>query len=363
MALWKRAKIYFVDISAPDGSRIRHSTGTSDREKAKEYHDRLKAQLWDLTRLKQKPKRTWDEAALRWLKEKAHKKSYRDDVQRIRWFTGHLRGKTLDQIDRSLVDGIVTGHIKGSDRTKDIYVALIRAIFRRAMREWDWIDQVPAFKTYSRGGQVRVRWITEEQAEQLLRELPGHQREVVVFALATGLRQGNVLDLTWDRIQLDRRMAMIEHGDTKNQDALGVPLNDLAMAVLLRQQGKHETSVFTYRGEPLRSANTRAWRKALQRAGIIDFRWHDLRHTWASWLRQNDVPTWVLQELGGWKSEAMVRRYAHMSVKHLQPYADQLIFDPDRGQSRERQKSAEADVTKSPTKPPARGLRLVINNV
>lgn len=61
-------------------------------------------------------------------------------------------------------------------------------------------------------------------------------------------------------------------------------------------------------------------------APIADFRWHDLRHIWASWLRQNDVPTWVLQKLGGWKSESMVRRYAHMSVKHLAPYADQLTF-------------------------------------
>jgi hypothetical protein len=66
----------------------------------------------------------------------------------------------------------------------------------------------------------------------------------------------------------------------------------------------------------------------LKSCGIRDFRWHDLRHTWATWLRQADVPTWVLQELGGWKSETMVRRYAHISVKHLQPYADQLIV-PD----------------------------------
>ena len=351
MALWKRANIYAVDITAPDGTRIRHSTGTSNREKAKEYHDKLKAELWDLTRLKQKPKRTWDETALRWLKEKAHKKSYRDDVQRIRWFTGHLRGKTLDQIDRSQVDRIVTKHIHGSDRTKDLYVALIRAMFRRAMREWEWIETTPAFKTYSTGGKVRVRWITESQAQTLLAELPEHQREVVVFALSTGLRQGNVLGLTWGQVHLDRRMAMIEHGDTKNGEALGVPLNDIAMAVLLRQQGKHETSVFTFRGKPLRSENTRAWRAALVKAGITNFRWHDLRHTWASWLRQNDVPTWVLQELGGWKSETMVRRYAHMSVKHLQPYADQLIFRPDVGTPAKPQESVGAHDTKSPTLP------------
>ncbi|MGV7120457.1 tyrosine-type recombinase/integrase [Sphingopyxis sp. 550A] len=362
MALWKRAGIYNVDITAPDGSRIRRSAGTTDRAKAKEYHDRLKAELWDLARLKRKPLRSWDEAAVRWLKEKSHKKSYRDDVQRIRWWTGHLRGKTLDQIDRGLIDRLVTKHVQASDRTKDLYVALIRAMFRRAMREWEWIDHVPAFKTYSRGGQVRVRWITEEQAERLLRELPDHQREVAVFALSTGLRQGNVLDLTWDRVQLARRMARIEHGDTKNGNALGVPLNDLAMAVLQRQLGKHETHVFTYRGEPLRSANTRAWRKALARCGITNFRWHDLRHTWASWLRQNDVPTWVLQELGGWKSETMVRRYAHLSVKHLQPYADQLIFAPKIGLSEKVQETAEGNDTKSPTSAPEGGLRVVARN-
>ena len=68
-------------------------------------------------------------------------------------------------------------------------------------------------------------------------------------------------------------------------------------------------------------------------------------------LRQSDVPTWVLQELGGWKSESMVRRYAHMWVKHLQPYADQLTFVPKIREDREAQKTAEADGAKSPTVP------------
>lgn len=361
MALWKRARIYHVDIASPDGSRVRHTTGTTDRTKAKEYHDKLKAELWDLSRLKQKPKRSWDEAALRWLKEKAHKKSLRDDVQRIRWFTGHLRGKTLDQIDRSLVDRLITTHIHAADRTKDLYVALVRAIFRMAMREWEWIDTMPAFKTYEKGKKVRVRWITHEQAKALLLELPEHQRDVVVFALSTGLRQGNVLGLTWDRVFMERRTATVDHGDTKNDEALGVALNDIAVAVLMRQQGKHKTAVFTYRGERLRSANTRAWRKALVRAGITNFRWHDLRHTWASWLRQAGVPTWVLQELGGWKSESMVRRYAHMSVDHLQPYADRLGFEPDLEMERVR-RSEGAYVTKPPTKLAASGLRLVASN-
>jgi integrase len=363
MALWKRAGIYYVKLTSPDGTLLRRSTGTTDRTKAQECHDRLKAQLWDLAHLKKKPKRTWDEAALRWLKEKAHKKSLRDDVSRIRWFTPHLRGRTLDQVSRELIDRLISrGLSRRSDRTKDLYVALIRAIFRKAMREWEWIETMPAFRTYAKGGKVRVRYLTQAQAEAVLAKLPDHQREVVLFALGTGLRQRNILDLTWDRVDLERRIATIDGHDTKNGEALGVPLNEVAVAVLERQLGKHRRNVFTYRGKPLRTANTRAWRAALKACGIKNFRWHDLRHTWATWLRQNDVPTWVLQELGGWKSEAMVRRYAHMSVKHLQPYADQLIFPvtmADSPKALENQKTAGHKSGHSGASP---RLHLVVSN-
>ena len=158
MALWKRADIYYVKLTAPDGTRIRRSTGTTDRTKAEEYHDRLKAELWDLARLKRKPRRSWDEAALRWLKEMAHKKSYRDDVSRIRWFTKHLRGKMLDQVSRDMIDGIVSRQLaRRSDRTKDLYVALNRAIFRKAMSEWEWLEHIPAYKTTVRTENPRVR--------------------------------------------------------------------------------------------------------------------------------------------------------------------------------------------------------------
>jgi integrase len=360
MALYRRAGIYYIKLSSPDGSLIRRSTRTQDRRKAEEYHDRLKAELWDLAYLKKKPKRTWDEAALRWLKEKAHKKSHRDDVSRIRWFTEHLRGRTLDQISRDSVDQLISRGLSGrSDRTKDLYVALVRAIFRKAMREWEWIETMPAFKTYAKAGQVRVRYLTHAQAEALLKRLPEHQREVVLFALTTGLRQSNVLGLKWEQVDLARQIAIIAASDAKNGEALGVPLNDVAMGVLKRQMRKHSTNVFTYKGRPLKSANTKAWRAALSYCGIEDFRWHDLRHTWATWLRQADVPTWVLQELAGWKSETMVRRYAHMSVKHLQPYADRLVLQFSTATHTAAVEGGESGQHKKGHTRRRRGLRLV----
>jgi integrase len=107
-----------------------------------------------------------------------------------------------------------------------------------------------------------------------------------------------------------------------------VPLNADALALLERQQKRHQHAnspfVFLFRGKPVKKANTKAWRDALVRAKIEDFRWHDLRHTWATWHIQQGTPLYVLQELGGWAGPEMVQRYAHLSAEHLKIYADKL---------------------------------------
>ena len=90
------------------------------------------------------------------------------------------------------------------------------------------------------------------------------------------------------------------------------------------QQGNHKQFVFSYKRRPIKKANTKVWRRALEEAGIKDFRWHDLRHTWASWHIQNGTPIHILQELGGWSDIRMVQRYAHLSSERLTPYADRL---------------------------------------
>ena len=125
-------------------------------------------------------------------------------------------------------------------------------------------------------------------------------------------------------MDLTRRCAWIHPDQAKARKAIAVPLSAAAVIMLREQIGKHAKYVFTFRGKPVTQVNTKAWRAALQRAGIEGFRWHDLRHTWASWHVQAGTPLHVLQELGGWECVEMVRKYAHLSSDHLAEYADRM---------------------------------------
>ena len=170
----------------------------------------------------------------------------------------------------------------------------------------------------------RVRWITSAESDRLLLALPNHTAEMVRFTLSTGVREANVVGLTWDRVDMERHLAWVQAEQVKNRETLSIPLNEAALAVLRRQRGNHPHYVFTYEGKPVTRANTKAFREGLKRAGIEDFRWHDLRHTWASWHAMSGTPENVLRELGGWKDTKMVKRYAHLAKSYVAEYADRL---------------------------------------
>lgn len=323
MSLYKRGGVWWIRFTTPSGERVRCSARTSDKAEAQELHDSLRAEAWRVHKLGEKPRRTWDEAALKWLQE-SDKATLDEDKAKLRWLQPFLRTMYLDSIGRELVADLA--RIKAeqsSPSTANRYLALIRAILRKAAFEWEWIDRVPKVKLY-REAKRRIRWITPEQAQTLLRELPAHQVDIVLFALSTGLRQANVLKLEWSQVDLERRVAWIHADQAKGRRPIHVSLNSTALSVLVRQVGKHPERVFTYNGKPIAWANTLAWRQALKRAGIEDFRWHDLRHTWASWLVQNGAPLHVVQEMGAWESEGMVRRYAHLAPAHLAEHAEKI---------------------------------------
>lgn len=125
---------------------------------------------------------------------------------------------------------------------------------------------------------------------------------------------------------------MINPEQSKNYRAIGVSLNDTACQIIRDQLGRHTKYVFVRERKekgvidmvPMRVDANKAFKSAMRNAGIEGFRFHDLRHTWASWLIQAGVPLSALQEMGGWESIEMVKRYAHLSPIHLQEHAKNI---------------------------------------
>jgi len=324
MAIYKRGNIWWIRFTAPDGKLIRQSTGTINKAQAQEYHDRMKTRYWEQYKLGVKPERNWREAVVMWLKETGHKATHDQDIwilQQLHPFLGDL---TLCQITREVIQEVEESKRRqGYTVQANRYLGLIRAILRRARDEWEWIDRIPKIRLYPEA-KKRIRWITRGQADQLLACLPAHLADLAAFTLATGLRRSNATYLRWDQVNMDNQIAWIHPDEAKSRKAIGVPLNEDALNVLRRRLGKHAVYVFTWRDKPVYCCTTKAWKKGLHKAGIENFRWHDLRHTWASWHVQNGTTLQELMELGGWSSFQMVLRYAHLATDHLKTAANRI---------------------------------------
>jgi integrase len=207
--------------------------------------------------------------------------------------------------------------------TVNRYLAILSHAFTVAVKEWGWVESNPLLKvTKPREPGGRVRYLDDDERERLLsvcRESSNPDLyPAVVLALSTGARQAEVMGLTWKRIDLARGTALLD--ETKNSERRVLPLAGPALA-LLRERAKvrriDTDLVFPSKVNPRKPIDLRApWETALKRASIEDFRWHDLRHSAASYLAMNGASLNEIAAVLGHKTLAMVKRYAHLSESH-----------------------------------------------
>jgi len=332
MSLYKRGNTWWVRFTSPSGEVVRRSSKSTNKKEASEFHDRLKALYWRKEVIGE-TRYTWNQATGRFLEEFCGK-SRNDVVIRLRWLHQHLDGRYIDELTRDYIYKVTEIKAKdSSNSTANRYSALVRVILRKCAFEWEWLSKAPKIRMRPEPKR-RVRYLTEEEAWKLIRELPSHQRGMATLAWHTGLRMSNVTQLKWEHIDMQTRTIVVP--DTKNGEPLGVYINQVALEVIRNQIGKHQEYVFVYKGNPVKQCSTKAWKKAKERAGIKDFRWHDLRHTWASHHVQNNTPLYALQEQAGWKSPGMVRRYAHLSASDFAKHGESLA--QNRAQSKKEAK-------------------------
>jgi integrase len=336
-SMYKRGEVWNASWYV-DGKRFRYSSKTTDKVVAREQFADLYKKSLDVRGADKKSRRTWVEASARYIDEHQHLKSIKNYVRHFEWWTEVFAKQKivyLDQISPDVVKDIrdrelnrPLEHCKDRERSPgDVNhkLSFLRAVVNAACREYRWIDVAPLYRFLPHNNERR-RWLTPTELNRLLQALPEPYSSMAEFAVATGLRQANVLGLKWDDLNLLHKTATFKDKVMKNGEPFSIPLNQTAMAVLRRQMGDHQEYVFRRKdGQKLYGVPSKLWSKAVELAGLSNFHWHDLRHTWASLLRQSGkVDLSLLQELGGWKSEKMVQRYAHLSVEHLSSSAEIL---------------------------------------
>jgi integrase len=330
MSLYKdatKSEYWYASITIKGKPRIRRSTGTTDKTEAKRIHDEWRAEAW-----RDRPVgsgKNWNDAAISWLSAQERGES---DRYLLRAFSAALGTPLLDAIT---TDNITRSIGQKSAGTWNRYRNTILAILHHA-QAMGWIDKIPTIPSRKTPA-GRTRWLTQEEWRLLEAQLPSHLLAPARFALATGIRQSNLLGLRWSEIDMKRKVMWIHPDEAKAKKAIGIPMSDQAVSILLGQVGKNDEFVFTYQ----RTRNKKrenvpmaeigdAYKRAVERAGLSDTNWHTLRHTWASWHVMAGTPVEVLQKLGGWSSLSMVLRYAHLAPEYLASWAGNSDILSDR---------------------------------
>lgn len=250
--------------------------------------------------------------------------------RKLNWWRDQLGEHTkLSQITPSSIAGAKDRLARGqslsgkkpSPSTVRRYLNVLGSAMGTATREWFWLDSNPCTKvvrpTEPRG---RVRYLDTDERSRLLAACEDSATErlypLVVTALCTGARQGELVNLKWRDVDLDRGVAIIHH--SKNGERRALAITGPAEEVLRDWHRSRRLDSDLVFPSPHGKANfpQRAWEIARDEAGIVDFRWHDLRHTFASYLAMSGATLAELAEALGHKTLAMVKRYAHMTEGH-----------------------------------------------
>lgn len=323
MPIYKRGDTYWIDISKPDGTRIRRSAGTKEKEKAQQLHDKLKHEAWAVKNLDKRPERLFEDLIMLALRDAEDNANIDNITIYARYWLGTFEGRLVssvsgEEITYNLPTHSRITHKRLSNATKNRYRAFVMRGFSLAYKS-GWIDQIPYSQTL-REPKVRIRWLDKSEARSLIHNLEREwMKNLCLFALLTGARLNEILSLTWKDIDLGRRRAVIKAENAKSGRPRKIPLSDEIVDILNRIPRDYDY-VFSANGQRHDYFIRSDFRRALRLSGIKDFRFHDLRHTWASWHVQDGTPLMVLKELGGWEKLEMVNKYAHLGGEHLSRY-------------------------------------------
>ena len=258
-------------------------------------------------------------------------KTAKDSIPKLKWWSEQIGFYTLADLTTSLISKtrqklIETPKDDGGQRsntTINKYTIALNTALNTAVNEWQWLENNPMQKVKKlKEPRGRIRYLSEEEKEALLKacmESPNKQLYTIVFlALSTGARYGEIINLAWEQVDFNRRVITLY--ETKNGEIRLLPLVGKSYELMLEHSKIRRIDsdlVFPSPKEPKKPIRFRkSWTNALKKAEIEDFRFHDLRHSTASYLAMNGATLAEIAEVLGHKTLAMVKRYSHLSEAH-----------------------------------------------
>jgi integrase len=335
--LIKRGGIWHVQKTIA-GKRIRESTDTSDLKEAERYLAHRMEEIRQASVYGVRPKRTWRQAATKYLNEATKTSLPRDAVLLgiLEPFIGNL---PLESVHMGTLQAYLNDRRKAGwkKRTINYGLQVTRRILNLAAGEWldeyglSWLAHAPKIKLLREDDKTEPYPLSWDEQQKLFAALPTHLARMALFKVNTGCRDQEVCNLQWEWEvpipEMKTSVFLIPGHRVKNRQDRLVVLNKIAQQAIEEVRGVHPVYVFTYRGKPLKRMNDKTWQEARKKVGLQQVRVHDLKHTFGRRLRAAGVSFEDRQDLLGHKSARITTHYSRPELMSLMAAANAVCPD------------------------------------
>lgn len=315
----KRGDIWYVRGTVR-GRRVYETAGTAERAQAEAFRAKREAELFEAAVFGERAVVGFRRAAQSYLDFEPRSKRTREFVARLSAHFGDTRLAKIGQAEAdSAVGELLPATSAPATKTRAVYTPLGAVLSHAAQRQW---CEAPKLQKPAPGA-GKTRWLTPAEAEALIVGAAAHLKPLLIFYLCTGARVSEALDLQWADVDLAAAKAVFR-GTKNGRDRVArlPPAALAALAALPARDGpvfrRDDDEPYANRGRYSGGQIRTAFETACRRAQIRDLRPHDLRHSWASWFYALSKDLLLLKDEGGWRTLAMVERYAHLAPAGLE---------------------------------------------
>lgn len=309
MGIYKVGQKYYIDFYA-DGRRIRKAVGS--RKDAENAITAVKADILRREfKFKREARKRFEDFSEEYLEyAKANKRSWIRDEICLKHLKAQFNGKILSRIVPKDIEDYKQKRLeKVKPATVNRELAILKFMFSLAIK-WKYADENPVKQVkFFQECQLAMRTLKEDEAKKLIEVASLHLKPIIILALNTGMRRGELLDLRWKDIDFDNHFIYIKK--TKTGMTRKIPMSLLVEKTLNDIERKNDFVFQNPKTKECFKHIRTEWHNTCKRAGIKDFRFHDLRHTAATWMVASGIDLVTVKDILGHENIKTTMRYAH----------------------------------------------------